>query len=156
MVLKPSGHPKVVLQPQKLSEREGDNLWECTYLHQASVSKKHGRSVIITMRIGRQAKHYAIYFRRGYGDGKTFFGIPSHLLHDTRAYIAVKIAVSTQVFVSITCPRQGAESQNRSEMYQKSVTLSFGLNYAAKKESIMPTVRTEDRSNQRLDKRKSP
>ena len=90
------------------------------------------------MRIGRQAKHYAIYFRRGYGNGKTFFGIFPHLLHDTRAYIAVEIAVSAQVFVSIACLRQEAESQNRSEMYQRSMTLFFGLNYADKKERIMP------------------
>lgn len=78
-----------------------------TYLHQASVSKKHSRSVIVTMRVRRQAKHYAIHFRCCYGDGKTAFWVFSNLLHDPRAYVAVEIAFPTHVLFSTASSRQG-------------------------------------------------
>ena len=107
------------------------------------------------MRIGRQAKHYAIYFRRGYGNGKTAFRIFPHLLHDTRAYVAVEIAVSAHIPVSIA--RSGKKPSRRTilKIIRNLLvlkTMSYSSDSAAEKEELVPIVRTTDRSSQHLDK----
>ena len=89
------------LAMQEVVNLGNNSLRKYAYLHQAPVSEKHSRSVIVTMRIGRQAEHYAIYSCCGYGNCKTAFGVLPHLLHDTRAYVAMEIAVPKHVLVSM-------------------------------------------------------
>lgn len=89
------------LPTQEVVELGNNSLPKYAYLHQAPVSEKDSRSVVVTMRIGRQAEHYAIYSCCGYGNCETAFGVLPHLLHDTRAYVAMEIAVPKHVLVSM-------------------------------------------------------
>ena len=128
-----------------------------TYLHQASVPEKHSRSIIVTMRVRCQAKHYAIHFRCGYGDGKTAFWVFPNLLHDPRTYVAVEIAFPMHLLVSTASSRQG---NNRSpQTGLKSITsllLPKPRLLPAKRKTSLQIVPTAGHSSQRLDARKMP
>ena len=52
------------------------------------------------MRVRREAKHNAIHFRCGYGNGKTAFAF-SRLVHYASADITMEIAISNHDLVSV-------------------------------------------------------
>lgn len=94
------------------------------------------------MRIRRQAKHYAIHFRRGYGNGETASGVFSYLLHYTGAYIAVEIAVPAHVCFSIASSRLEPESPSGLRSIKEPharKTCSCGSDSAAKEEGVAPS-----------------